>query len=650
MCGIFGHLSYHAPANAEIVSAMAKALAHRGPDGFGIHTSTDGAISFGAGRLAIIDLSAPAGVLHNEGGQISVAFNGEIYNHLALRAELEPMGHRFTTRTDTEVIVHGYEAWGLEVFSRLRGMFAIALWDARIKRLLLCRDRMGEKPLYYARLDDGSLIFASEAKALFEHPALPRKVNGRALPLFLCLGYVPAPQTLFAGVQKLHHGEMVIADPDFVRVEYYWRPQMNLEAFDTPNFGQHVKRVRAALEEAVQMRLMSDVPLGAFLSGGVDSTAVVALMARAMNRPVQTFTVGFHFPDDPVADEKFNVDARYAAMAAVHLKSDHNNITIQADERLAALLPQLIYSMDEPLAQPAIIQTAYVAALARHSGVPVLLSGDAGDELFAGYEAYRADGWLGRYLQVPELLRRGLTPILERIPVKNIRKVAEKSRDSNPVARYMAWMNIMSMARTAEIVAIEDFNITDVYKPLGVNVRPYLDMPKTKAFADRIAFASLNLWIPEDSNMRVDKMAMAMSVEARAPFEDHHLVELALKIPLGQKLRNGRSKAVLKDAVRDLVPAEILDRPKWGFVPPASKWLRTVFRPLAEKYLSREYVVAAGWFKPEVVSRFVEGHILHNEYHLQTVWALLSFHIWHALYIDQSLSITTPLTAQDLVG
>jgi asparagine synthase (glutamine-hydrolysing) len=524
-------------------------------------------------------------------------------------------------------------------------MFAIGIWDASSQRLLLARDRLGEKPLYYTLVGD-EFLFASEIKALFEADNVPRCVDPEALPLYLSLGYTPPPRTMFAGICKLAPGELLIVDRSSVEQRRYWRPAMNTRG-SAWSYDAAVKRVRDAVTEAVESRLMSDVPLGAFLSGGVDSTAVVAIMARLTNQPVRTFTVGFRKHGN-----KFNVDDQFAALAAERLKTEHHRIQIREDDNLAVLLPHLIYSMDEPIAQSAIIQTVHVAALARQHGVPVLLSGDGGDELFAGYTTYRLDRILSRYLQIPGLLRKAvLTPLLERAPKRfdDARKLAAKSRITDPVQRYLIWMNVIDPARLPALLANgnHDAAVNDL---LGGVLHPLVDAPHTLEFTDRIAFTSLCLWLAEDSNMRVDKMSMAMSIEARAPLEDHGLVELAFSLPLSFKLRGGTFKAVFKDAFRDLIPPEIVNRPKWGFFPPVSNWLRGIFRPLVDRFLSPDYVAAVGCFDPDSVARIVALHMSKRSYEMQAVWSLLVFHMWHALFIDRSLTLDTTLTPADLVA
>lgn len=641
MCGIYGQYNPRGTDRA-LIERMAHCLAHRGPDGYG--TYQHGPLAFGAGRLAIIDVPAPAGPLFNEDRRVGVVFNGEIYNYRLLRAELQKDGHYFTTRTDTEVIVHGYEQWGIEVLDRLRGMFAFAIWDEANEQLLLARDRLGEKPLYFARVGD-DFLFASEIKALFEHPGVPRAVNADALPYYLALGYTPPPHTMFAGIEKLAPGERLILNRNTCIQERYWQPHMDTTA--PLDYDQAVRQVRQAVTEAVETRLVSDVPIGAFLSGGLDSTAVVALMGRVLHRPPQTFTVGFDFEAASKGDTKFNVDAQYAKLAAKRLGTEHHIITVRQTSHLSELLPHLIYALDEPIAQPSIIQTAYVAALARRNGVPVLLSGDAGDELFAGYTSYRADRILERYLRVPTLLRkRVLTPLLERIPASY--SLAAKSRITDPVDRYLAWMRLIDPERLPGLMK-DPILANGAHDQISAVVRPLLEAPHTSHFADRVAFTSLSLWIAEDSNMRVDKMSMAMSVEARAPLEDHKLVELAMRIPLGHKLRQGDFKRVFKDAVADLVPPEILRRPKWGFVPPTSDWLRTVLKPLVDTYLAPERVAAVGWFEPDAVTRLINEHMTRQSYELWSLWPLLVFHLWHALYIDGSLTLGYKIGPDDLI-
>ncbi|MEO0561343.1 MAG: asparagine synthase (glutamine-hydrolyzing), partial [Chloroflexota bacterium] len=562
MCGIFGQYSQGGEAEQGLVEAMALKLAHRGPDGHATYCSADRRLAFGAGRLAIIDLSAPAGPLFSEDGAVGVAFNGEIYNYRDLRAELEQAGHVFATATDTEVIVHGYEQWGADVFTRLRGMFAVAVWDG--ERLTIARDRTGEKPLYYAEMGDGEVIFASEIKALLLHPGLRPQLNHEAIPHYLAVGYAPPPLTMFAGVKKLAPGELLTAEDGRIGVRRYHTFAMDTRATDL-SYDEAVRAVRDALTEAVEMRMMSDVPVGAFLSGGVDSTAVTALMGAVTGKPVETFTVGFDFDGDPKNDEKFNVDARYGAQAAANFGTHHHEITVKMDEGLSEVFPYFVAAMDDPVAQHAIVQTAYVAALARSHGVPVLLSGDAADELFLGYNHYRADQKLAAYLNLPRGVRHHLLdPALVGQPWSGaLESLGRKSlHDEAGARRYLAWMRVTGTDAAPSLLCEGG---QDAYGAVAPSIEALLNAPQTPHFADRIAYTSLRRWVAEDSNMRVDKMTMLMSTEARAPFQDPALVDLAFSLPLAYKLRAGDFKRVLKDAVRDLVPEGVLARPKRGF-------------------------------------------------------------------------------------
>jgi asparagine synthase (glutamine-hydrolysing) len=646
MCGIFGQYIPGQQASTDLMQQMATALAHRGPDGYGIHA--EGPLAMGAGRLAIIDLAAPAGPLFNEDKQVGVVFNGEIYNHRALRQQLQAQGHVFSTATDTEVLVHAYEEWGEGLLPYLRGMFAFCIYDVARRRLLLARDRLGEKPLYYAQLTGGEFVFASEVKALLRHPGVHPRLAREHVPLYLTLGYTPPPHTLFAGIHKLGPGELLRVNTvgQIDRERYYLAPMRTPASISDDDYAASVTTTRRAVEDAVRSRMISDVPVGAFLSGGVDSTSVVALMQRELDQPLHTFTVGFDFERGGHGDAKFNVDAHYAQIAADALGTQHHSITIP-EKQLADVLPHLIYQMDEPLAQYAIVQTAYVAALARQHGVPVLLTGDAGDELFLGYNHYRADRVLARYLALPGLLRNTLlTPLMAR--VQRTRELARKARNTDPVRRYLEWMRILSIEAADALRPENQQDVQAIESALNRELLPYLQHPDVQHFAERISYASLNLWLPEDSNMRVDKMAMLMSIEARAPLEDHHLAEWALSLPLTAKLRQGDFKRVYKDAIADLVPESILQRPKWGFTPPMSDWLRTVLRPLVQRVLAPEYVAQVGVFDVGAVQRIVHEHITEHKYRLKPLWTLFVFHLWHALYIDESVLLDGKISADDL--
>lgn len=639
MCGIFGSFS---PKRLLVqhVEKMAKSLAHRGPDGYAIYQ--DDYLAFGAGRLSIIDLSALPGPIFNLEKRIGVAFNGEIYNYRHLRAQLLAKGYHFQTKTDTEVLVHAYADKGLAFLQDIEGMFAFCLYDVEARSILLVRDRLGEKPLYYCQIAD-TIIFASEIKALLVDERIVPQVNHDALPFYLSLGYTPPPMTLFAGIRKLAPGEYLIINESGTQQRFYWQPP-HQPAVTPLSYTESVKCVRQNLEYHVESRMVSDVPVGVFLSGGIDSTSIVALMKRQVPKDLHSFTVGFDFAPGSPGDRKFNVDMRYASAAAQAIGTHHHRIMIQ-EGLLEALLPYFVYQMDEPVAQHSIIQTAFVAALARQTGIPVLLSGDAGDELFLGYRHYQHDRQLERILKLPAVLRRHIvSPVLQRS--SRFRHLVPKIQSKDATRRYLEWMRFFRLEESAALLGNQPEHLQAI---LAAKLNPILDTYQGREFAERIAYTSLKLWVAEDSNMRTDKMSMMMSVETRAPMEGHRFVEMAMGIPLVYKLHAHDSKRIYKDAVRDLLPVEILERSKWGFIPPTSDWLRTVFRPLVNRYLSEDYIRSAGMVDAAWVRPLVEAHMNRTGYFLHEIWALLVLHLWHALYISGDCPLEGRVLAADIV-
>lgn len=619
-------------ADADLIGDMCGLIAHRGPDGEGVFC--DGPVGLGIRRLAIIDLDTGDQPIHNEDGSITLVYNGETYNFKSLRTELEAAGHIFRTKTDTEVLVHAYEEWGVSMLPRLRGMFGFALWDAKRQRLLLARDRMGEKPLYYTHLGD-TLLFASEIKALLAHPELPRRVNQEALLQFLLTGFAIPPLTLFEGIYKLPPAHFMLVGPGpEPEIERYWQPTMDNSK--PPPYDEAIELVRAALIDAVESQLIADVPVGSFLSGGMDSSSVVAIMRRVMGRPIHTYSVGFDFE----ADSKFNVDSRYALLAARELDTLHHPITICHEYPLDQLYLRLAAALDEPVNEPSAIQAVYVAALARLHGVPVLLTGEAGDEQFLGYTHYRADRWLDRYATLPARLRTGLlTPLIERISAATGRFMGFSSRlrMDDPLDRYLSW-TLQTPPDSLPSYGLPTDSYARARPGMEAYFRPMLEAPHTDAFAQRIAYTSLQSFVPELGNMRVDKTTMLMSIEARSPLEDYRLIDLTLRLPAAYKLRNGDFKVVMKEAIRGLVPDAILKRPKWGFFAPYSNWLRRDLRPLLDRYLSRENVRQVGLFDAETVGSMVESHLA-GGYHMFPLLALLGVHLWHSIYIERSTHI-----------
>lgn len=614
MCGICG-VFHHQPVEAGIITDMTTAMIHRGPDGDGY--LWDNNVALGFRRLAIIDLVTGDQPIYNEDRRIAVVFNGEIYNFRDLRSELMSHGHIFQTETDTEVLVHGYEQWGVDVLHRLRGMFAFAIWDSTERQLFLARDRMGQKPLYYAQASDG-FWFASEIKALTTH--LPATLNRKVVPEYLAFGYVLPPYTLFNDIYKLAPGHYLLVKNGAVsETVTYWMPQL------TPQ--PHANDLRTQIDTAVQLRLMGDVPYGAFLSGGIDSSTIAARMMAVTQSPVQTFTVGFDYEKNSSGDQKFNVDLHAARQVAKAINCNHHELIIRHESPLAELLRQLVYALDEPIADPAIIQTAFVTALARHSGVPILLGGDAADELYAGYAFFAQDQRVQRYGKaIPHIVRQH---VINHLPLGGrLRKLNAKSLLRSPIERFLSWEAPHPLDTLPELLVGWQPELLN-HRLKGAN-RILREHVASRWMADYVGYARLRFWLAENNNMRMDKIAMWMSVEARAPFQDHLLVENALQIPLESKLP---SKAILRQAVKGWIPDFVLDRPKWGFTPPASDWLRTVLRPLIDTYITVERSEALG-LNHTRVQDLVNQHMQREGYYLHQLWSLLLLHMWHAVYIE----------------
>lgn len=643
MCGICGiyHLD-HQPVEAVVLKRMTDAIAHRGPDGEGYHCD-EGGIGLGFRRLAIIDLTTGDQPIYSEDRQIVTIFNGEIYNYKALRAELEATGHQFASHADTEVLVHGYEEWGDGLLHRLRGMYAFAIWDRPQQRLLLVRDRLGQKPLYYAQWGQ-TLVFGSEIKALLQHPLAQRRLNQAALPEYLLLGYTRPPRTLFEGIMKLAPGSYLSVDrAGQLHTAIYWQPHLTP---DTTSYADQQQRLRACLEEVVQMQLMSDVPLGTFLSGGVDSTTITALTGRMTGQPVESFTVGFDFTEGSGGDKKFNVDLHVARRAANALQTHHHEIVLHQNSLIAEFLPQLVYALDEPSSEFSIVQTVFVAALARAHNVPVLLSGDGADEVFAGYNFFKQDHRVSLYQQwLPGFIReQALPPLADRLPARfsAISQLIRKGTLSDPAERFLTWHADHKVEMLRQMVH-EEHDLRGTLQDIN---RTLSEIPAA-SMTEKVGYGRLRQWLAESSNLRVDKMSMWMSIETRSPFEDHELVQLGLNIPMKHKLPND-GKAILKDAVADLIPAEVRQRPKWGFIPPTSDWLRTILRPLVDTYMAPQRMDMLG-INGAFVQQMIANHMTRAAYHMPQLQNLLILQLWHAIFIEDSLTVGDRWSAQELV-
>jgi len=605
---------------------MAQATVHRGPDDEG--TDVDGPLLMGMRRLSIIDVDGGRQPIANEDGSLRVVCNGEIYNFQRLRKELQAAGHRFRTHSDTEVIVHMYEAYGDSFVERLDGMFAFALWDRRRRRLLIGRDRLGIKPLYYFESPRG-LFFASEAKAILAATEEVRALDPGALGEYLALGYVPAPSCMFRGVRKLPPATLLIAEAGGVQLRRYWHLAANVETGRSEE--EWVERVRASLEQAVVAQMVSDVPLGAFLSGGVDSSAVVALMARHSTQPVKTYAIGF---DDSSGGRHFN-ELPYARQVADLFSTEHKEIVVRPD--VAALMPRLIWHMDEPVADTAFMTTYLVSEFARRD-VKVILSGVGGDELFGGYNRYLGDYYLRRYRRVPAWLRQGLIePILGRLPSDRHTRLLSLSRYARSFVsssqlsfeqRYRSYVQVMPAALRRDLL-IAGVDNTDA---------DALD----RAFAEarhsdglrRLLEVDLATQMADDLLALTDRMSMATSLECRVPLLDWQLLELAARIPEEQKLPGGRLKHLLKRALAPLLPPQILFRKKRGFGAPMGAWLKHELANVLGHLLSRSAVESRGLFHWPIVARIIGEHERGREDHSDPLLALMSMEVWCRVFLD----------------
>lgn len=625
MCGIHGILDLTgAPASVEALSPMGRVTRHRGPDDEGAYQ--DGPLAMGMRRLSIIDIAGGHQPLTNEDRTLWLVANGEIYNYRELSRGLAAQGHHLRTASDCETLLHLYEQYGDDFLASVNGMFAFALWDSRRRRLLLGRDRLGVKPLYLWN-DGRRLVFASEAKAILNVPGIPTRLDPAALASYLSLGYVSAPQSIFLGVRKLPPASLLIAEQGKVTERRYWRMPARVDtATDEATWSV---RVRAQLEEAVRAQMVSDVPVGAFLSGGIDSSAVVAFMSAHSDRPVKTYAIGFEGGDA----ESFYNELPYARRVAELFRTDHHEILVRPD--VVALLPRLLWHMDEPIADSAFITTFLVSEFARRD-VTVILSGVGGDELFAGYRRYLGSHFQRRFERLPSAMRRAVTALGSHLPsdrhspLLNTMRLAKGFLASAELPldeRYRSYVEVFDEGMAAEMLR----------SPMVGNGHAI-----GAAFADATGDDDLNRMLhvdaatqlPDDLLLLTDKMSMAVSLECRVPLLDHQLFELAASIPQSVKLRGGRLKHVMKRALSDVLPRDILERKKRGFGTPMGAWFKGALAPLLRQLLSRESIERRGLFHYPAVTALIDAHDANRIDGTDRLLALVNFEVWARLYLD----------------
>ena len=615
MCGIVGFAA--APGriapDAAVGEAMNAAIIHRGPDDGGLHR--DDAVLLGMRRLAIIDLSGGHQPMHSLDGQLVLVFNGEIYNYRRLRAELQARGRAFRTDSDSEVILAAYEAWGEGAVARLEGMFAFALWDRRSGQLLLARDRLGKKPLFLWEGEDG-LGFASELKSLLELPGFTREVDTSVLPGYFAFGYVPSPRSIFRGVRKLPAGHYAVWRDGVLREQRYW--QLDFQPTFDGSEADAEAELHARLQAAVDDRLVADVPFGAFLSGGLDSSVVVALMAQRMTQPVRTFSIGFK-------------EARYselsdARIVADHLKTEHHELIVEPEA--TELVDRLIWHLDEPFADSSALPTYLVSAMARPH-VKMVLSGDGGDEAFAGYERYLkflALERLGPLRGAASLGLRGAGAVVPGRVGQRLRRVGERLCDAFPDS----YLSGVALSRPEQMRALLGKAGAEGYAAL----HPLFPAKDPRPMIDRIVDADIHSYLLDDILVKLDRMSMAASIEGRAPLLDHRVVEFAVRLPAHLRVRGGRGKHLLREVARRWLPPSILDKPKQGFAIPLDEWFRGRLGDMAADTFGSRAFRERGWVQPAAADGLLVEHRAGRANHAEPLWQVLMLERWARRFVD----------------
>ncbi len=639
MCGIHGGLALGpgVDLDAELLKRMGKATIHRGPDDEGLFL--DEGVAMGMRRLSIIDLAGGHQPLFSEDKTVVLVCNGEIYNYRKIRSDLISKGYKFSTHSDSEVILPLYQEYGENFLDHLNGMFAFALWDTKKQLLIIGRDRLGVKPLYY-HLSDDLLLFSTEAKALFEYKGLKPALDHESVYQYVQLGYVPAPKSMYCGVSKLPVASCIRVEKGKVSIHEYWRPdfeqtQMNQKEWETKVFEQ--------LQSSVSAQMVSDVPVGAFLSGGIDSSLVVGLMSRFSSSPVKTYSIGF---DTAGAGEFYN-ELPYAKQVAELFSTEHKEIVVKPN--VVSLLPKLIWHMDEPIADTAFITTYLVSEFARKD-VTVILSGVGGDELFGGYRRYQGEYYLRFYQKIPRWIRQKiLLPLANRLPsdrhsaLMNYSRLAKKfilSAEDTFENRYRSYMELTDKnTRSRLLVERSGESATDpILSAFGTNT---LSPINAMFEVDR------KTQLPDDLLMLTDKMTMATSLECRVPLLDHELVELSCRMPDDLKIKGGTLKYILKESLTELLPEEILHRKKRGFGAPMGAWIKSELLPLMNSLLSSEVIRQRGVFNAEVVSELLEDHLNSRQDNTDILIGLMNFEIWSRLMLDGA---SVSQVEQDLLG
>ena len=631
MCGIAGKVSLEAPIASGLVEAMCEQQVHRGPDSRGLHESPG--VVLGIQRLRVIDLETGDQPIYNEDGAVAVVLNGEIYNYRELRRDLERRGHSFSTKGDTEVIAHLYEERGPDLVHELQGMFAFAIWDERRRRLVLARDRIGKKPLFYA-MGDGWLSFASELRALMSDPAVPRELDASSLDCYLAYGYIPAPWSVWRGVKKLLPGHTLVWEQGQTTTRRYWSLDYSRKRDEDPRELQ--EELRRLVAAAVRRRMVADVPLGAFLSGGVDSSIVVSEMASHSSKPVRTFSIGF--------EEKRYDELPRARLVAERFSTDHHEFVVEP--KAAEIVPKVVRHYGEPYADSSAIPSFYLAELTRQH-VTVALNGDGGDENFAGYLRHAANGLTAGIDRVPMAWRRLIARLGGGLRARDGKDRLEYARrflvslPGGAAERYMSHVSIFDAAWRQSILDPGFAGGVDPARARGAILDPW-ECASGRDVLDVILEVDVNTYLPDDLLVKMDIASMAYSLEARSPLLDHELMEFAASLSPRHKAGWTSRKRLLRDAYRDLIPNSILEGKKMGFAVPLARWLRGSLRPLVRQVLLEEPGLTADILATSRVRALVEEHQSGRRDHAARIWSLLALELWHTEVANQSPGRPSP--------
>jgi asparagine synthase (glutamine-hydrolysing) len=624
MCGICGIVKFDNsdPVDQVVIERMTESLAHRGPDDAGYFVQ--GQVGLGHRRLSIIDLSGGRQPIFNEDRSAAIIFNGEIYNYRALAAVLSSAGHIFKTRSDTETILHAYEEYGDDCVDQLRGMFGFAIWDRGKRRLLLARDRLGVKPIYYYR-NDRFLAFASEIKSLLEVESIPREVDPESLDMYLSLRYVPGPRTMFKNIFRLQPGHILVADDSGVRTTKYW--DITYPDLEPRSPEYLLERFRELLDESVRMRLISEVPLGVFLSGGLDSSAILAMMTAATEgERVKTFSVGYEALG---AEEEAANEFDYARLAARSFASEHHEYRLDA-KGFAEFVPELVRFLDEPLADPSCIPLYFISKLAREH-ITVVLSGEGADEILAGYGIY------GRMLALNRIYGgsgalRGLAPWMARLmPSERLRHYVRMCGEPLE-SRYRGVSRGFSAEGKLRLIGADRMQRSE--QRLQEIFGGYFNAVRDASPLDQMLYVDAKVWLPDDLLIKADKMTMANGLELRVPFLDHKMVEFAATLPNASKAGGRGGKTLLRQAMRGILPDAIIDRPKKGFPIPIGSWLRTSLRQFTRDHLLAPDSACSRYFDRDETTRLVHEQEQGTVDRSQEIWTLLVFEFWHRHFIE----------------